>query len=151
MTTYAVEAWADVWQEMAPLWPAHFEEVAMHKDQVPLAPDLSAYHAMERDGKLHIVVARKEGAIIGYHITIVRTGLHNVTTLCGYTDIFYCSPEHRTGRTPLRLFQFVEKSLKARGVKKLFTGTKLSLDAGPLFAFMGWQPTETLYTKFIGD
>ena len=151
MVTYEVEPWSAVKTEMAPLWVNHWEEVALNRDKMPLAPDFANYDAMEQLGMLHIVVARKEGQIVGYHFTIVRPHLHYVTTLCGQTDIYYIAPDHRTGRTPLRLFQFVEKTLKARGVKKLFTGTKLSLDAGPLFEFMGWHPTETLYTKYIGD
>lgn len=151
MVTYAVEDWFEVRHEMEPLWFRHWDEVALNKDKMPLSPDFANYDAMEQLGMLHIVVARKEGEIIGYHFTLVRPHLHYVTTLCGMTDIYYIDPEHRTGRTPLRLFQFVEKSLKDRGVKKLFTGTKLSLDAGPLFEFMGWHPTETLYTKYIGD
>lgn len=151
MITYAVEAWSAVQEEMAPLWVKHWEEVALNRDKMPLVPDFANYDTMEQLGMLHIVVARKEGQIVGYHFTIVRPHLHYSTTLCGQTDIYYIAPEHRTGRTPLRLFQFVEKTLKARGVKKLFTGTKLSLNAGPLFEFMGWHPTETLYTKYIGD
>lgn len=135
---------------MESLWGAHFDEVAMDREEVPLCPDIAAYEAMASDGRLHLVVGRAAGQIVAYHITLVRPGLHNVTTLCGYTDVYYCAPDRRTGRTPVRMFQFVEKTLSARGVKKLFTGTKLSLDAGRLFEFMGWRPTETLYTKVLG-
>jgi hypothetical protein len=151
MITYAVEPWSSVQAEMAPLWVKHYEEVALNRDKMPLDPDFANYDAMEQLGMLHIVVARKEGQIVGYHFTLVRPHLHYVSTLCGMTDIYWIAPENRTGRTPLRLFQFVESTLKARGVKKLFTGTKKSLDAGPLFEFMGWHPAETLYTKYIGD
>jgi hypothetical protein len=151
MITYAVEDWFEVREEMAPLWVKHWEEVALNRDKMPLSPDFDNYDTMNRLGMLHIVVARKAGEIVGYHFTIVRPHLHYVTTLCGQTDIYFIAPDHRTGRTPLRLFQFVEKTLKERGVKKLFTGTKLSLNAGPLFEFMGWHPTEMLYTKYIGD
>lgn len=151
MVTFAVEPWNDVRDEMSPLWARHWEEVALNRDKMPLDPDFANYDAMHALGMLSIVVARRAGEIIGYHFTIVRPHLHYVTTLCGQTDIYYIAPEHRTGRVPLRLFQFVEKTLKARGVQKLFTGTKLSLNAGPLFEFMGWCPTEVLYTKYIGD
>lgn len=150
-TTYAVEAWSAVQPEMAPMWVKHWEEVALNRDKMPLAPDFAAYDAMEANGSLHIVVARRAGQIIGYHFTLVHPHLHYVTTLCGITDIYYIAPEYRTGRTPLRLFQFVEQTLKARGVKKLFTGTKKSLDAGPLFEYMGWTEAERLFTKYIGD
>ena len=151
MITFAVENWFDVMDQMAPLWPAHWEEVALNRDKIPLDPDFDAYGAMQNAGMLHIVVARKEGAVVGYHFTIVKPHLHYRRSLSGFTDIYYIAPDHRTGRTPLRLFQFVEKTLKARGVEKLFTGTKTSLDAGPLFEHMGWKETERLYTKFIGE
>lgn len=151
MITYAVESWSDVQAEMAPLWVSHYEEVALNRDKMPLSPDFANYDQMEKLGMLHIVVAREVGKIVGYHFTLVRPHLHYVSTLCGMTDIYYVAPEKRTGRTPLRLFQFVEKSLKDRGVKKLFTGTKKSLDAGGLFEMMGWTEAERLYTKWIGD
>lgn len=151
MTTYAVEPWSSLQEEMAPLWVKHWEEVALNRDKMPLSPDFAMYDAMEANNTLHIVVARKEGQIVGYHFTLVHPHLHYSTTLCGITDIYYVSPEHRTGRTPLRLFQHVEKTLKARGVKKLFTGTKVNLDAGPLFEYMGWTETERLFTKYIGE
>jgi len=151
MVTYEVEDWFEVRHEMEPLWFRHWDEVAVNKDAIPLDPDFDSYDFMARNGMLHIVVARKEGEVIGYHFTIVKPHLHYKTSLSGLTDIYYISPEFRSGRTPLRLFQFVEKTLKARGVQKLFTGTKKSLDAGPLFEFMGWTETERLYIKMIGE
>lgn len=149
--TYAVEDWFAVQAEMAPLWKLHYEEVALNRDVIKLDPDFDMYDAMARNGQLHIVVARKAGAVVGYHFTIVRPHLHYRNSLSGMTDIYYIAPAYRTGRTPLRLFEFVEKTLKARGVQKLFTGTKLSLDAGPLFEKMGWKESERLFIKVIGD
>jgi hypothetical protein len=151
MITFQVEDWFAVRAEMAPLWFQHWEEVAMNRDKIKLDPDFAAYDFLATSGQLHIVVARKEGEVIGYHFTMVRPHLHYRTSLSGITDIYYIAPAHRAGRTPLRFFEFVEKTLKERGVQKLFTGTKLSLDAGPLFEKMGWTETERLYTKMIGD
>lgn len=150
MITFAVEDWFSVKAETAHLWEAHWNEVAMNRDKIKLDPDFDTYDFMANKGLLHIVVARKDGEVIGYHYTIVKGHLHYKDSLSGFTDIYFLSPEHRTGRTPLRLFQFVEESLKKRGVEKLFTGTKLSLDAGRLFEHMGWTETERLYTKYIG-
>lgn len=150
MVTFEVEDWFQVRDQMAHLWPLHWEEVAVNKDQIKLDPDFATYDLYARGGMLHIVVARKEGEVIGYHFSIVRPHLHYRQSLSAFTDIYYISPAHRTGRTPLRLFQFVEKTLKARGVQKMFTGTKLSLDAGPLFEYMGWKETERLFVKMIG-
>lgn len=150
MITYAVENWFDVKDQMAHLWPIHWAEVATNREQIALDPDFETYAMFANAGVLHIVVARKDGEVIGYHFSLVRPHLHYRQSLSAFTDIYFISPEHRVGRVPLRLFEFVEKTLKARGVQKLFTGTKLSLDAGPLFKHMGWTPTETLYTKYVG-
>lgn len=150
MITYAVEDWFAVRDQMAPLWPKHWEEVAVNRDLIPLDPDFDSYDALARSGALHIVVARKAGEVVGYHFTIVKPHLHYRQSLSAFTDIYYIAPQYRTGRTPLRLFEFVEKTLKARGVQKMFTGTKLSLDAGPLFEKMGWTETERLYIKVLG-
>lgn len=151
MVTFAVEDWFEVKDQMAHLWPLHWAEVAVNKDVIQLDPDFDAYGAMANAGMLHIVVARKDGEIIGYHFNIVKGHLHYRKSLSAFCDIYYIAPEHRTGRTPLRLFQFVEKTLRERGVQKAFTGTKLSLDAGPLFEFMGWTETERTYIKILED
>jgi len=150
MITFAVEDWFSVKDEMSHLWPDHWQEVAVNKDAIQLDPDFDTYATFANSGMLHIVVARKEGEIVGYHFSVVRPHLHYRRSLSAFTDIYYIAPAHRTGRTPLRLFQFVEQTLKSRGVQKMFTGTKLSLDAGPLFEHMGWTETERLFVKMIG-
>jgi len=150
MITFAVEDWFAVKDEMSHLWPDHWQEVAVNKDAIQLDPDFDTYATFANSGMLHIVVARKEGEIVGYHFSVVRPHLHYRRSLSAFTDIYYIAPAHRTGRTPLRLFQFVEQTLKVRGVQKMFTGTKLSLDAGPLFEHMGWTETERLFVKMIG-
>jgi hypothetical protein len=49
------------------------------------------------------------------------------------------------------LFANAEKALKARGVQRLFTGTKLSKDASLIFERGGWNESERLFIKYIGD
>jgi hypothetical protein len=49
------------------------------------------------------------------------------------------------------LFASAEHALKARGVRRLFTGTKLSRDASRLFERSGWDEAERLFIKYIGD
>lgn len=148
---YSVEDWFDVKDEMSPLWLSHWNEVAINKDHIPLDPDFDAYDAMANAGMLHIVVARKAGEIIGYHFNIIRPHLHYKMSKSAFCDIYYISPKHRAGRIPFRMFMYVEETLRAKGVQKAFTGTKLSLDAGPLFEKMGWFETERLYTKMLKE
>jgi hypothetical protein len=148
-STYAVERWRDVRDEMLPLLYRHWREVALNHDQVPLHIDEKRYADLDAKDALHIVTVRRAGTLIGYHVAFVSTHLHYASTLHGITDVFWIAPEHRHGVTALRMFQHVERELKALGVRKLFTATKLHLDQGPLFEHLGYRPVERLYSKLI--
>lgn len=149
--TFAVEPYLEALPELVALWQDHWEEVATDKDKVPLDVDLAAYASHDRAGILHLVVARAAGRVIGYHMTLVRTHLHYASTLCGFTDVYFLDAKYRQGDAGIRLFRKVEQTLKARGVKKLYTGTKTHKDLGRLFEALGWTQTETLFTKYIGE
>lgn len=151
MVTFAVEPWLEVKDEMSALWPRHWSEVALDHEAIPLDPDLVLYDYMATAGILHCVIAREAGRIIGYHLSIVKPHLHYRSSLHAHTDVYYIEPEHRKGMTGVRLFKEAEKSLVARGVKKMITGTKLSLDMSRIFEWLGWRETERTYTKCIGD
>ena len=149
-TVYAVERWRAIRAEMLPLLVRHWREVALNHADVPLDIDEARYKSLDESGALHIVTARQAGTLIGYHVAIISTHLHYASTLHGITDVYWIAPEKRQGTTALRLFQRVERELKARGVKKLFTATKLHLDQGRLFEHLGYKPVERLYAKLIG-
>lgn len=149
MTVYSVERWAALKPEMLPLLVEHWKEIALNHAEVPLDIDHERYDALDEAGVLHIVTAREDGVLIGYHVAIVSTHLHYKSTLHGITDVYYIAPAKRQGFTGIRLFQTVEKELKTLGVKKLFTGTKLHLDLGRMFERLGYKPVERLYAKII--
>jgi L-amino acid N-acyltransferase YncA len=108
------------------------------------------YRDFETTGRLHLVVARENGKVVGYHLSVVRTHPHYKTSLTAYTDVYFLSKECRKGFAGVRLFREVERTLKARGVEKMFTGTKKSLDMTRVFEYLGWTETERTFTKYIG-
>ena len=151
--TYHVEKWAAVLPEMEPILVQHWREIALGHDKVPLDIGRDKYQGMCDAGVLHIVTARDEGRLVGYHIAIVSGHLHYMSTLHGVTDVYYLLPEYRRGRTGIRLFQFVEVEMRGLGVKKLYTGCKLHTadgKSGKLFEYLGYTKTEELFTKWIG-
>lgn len=148
-TFYRVERWKHLRAEMLPLLVRHWREVALNHADVPLDIDEAKYAELDEAGALHIVTVRRDGLLIGYHVAIVSPHLHYASTLHGITDVYWIAPECRHGVTAMRLFQAVERELKARGVRKLFTATKLHLDQGPLFERLGYRPVERLYAKLI--
>lgn len=152
MITYTVETLDQCLPEIEPLLQGHFEEVATNKENLG-APnmDKTTYYAREQQGGLHIVVARNEGRIIGYYVAFVNPHLHYVHSLTALTDVYYVHPDFRKGRTGIDLFKEAERTLKKRGVQRMFSGTKLHKDMGKLFEFLEWKETERLYAKWIGD
>ena len=146
-----VERWDTYYPETVPLWEQHYLEVANDQDVIPLAPNLAAYTAYDASGMLHIVTARAAGALVGYWTGIVGPHLHYATTLMAMTDMYYLLPDWRRGRNALRLFGTAHRTLKARGVVKVASGTKLhaGLDMSKLFAFMGYHKTEHLFTRLL--
>lgn len=149
MITYQREEWKSCLSEMERLWPLHWQEVAADKDVIPLEPNYQMYDMIDQTGQLHVVTARCDGNLIGYHVSIVRPHLHYKSSLSSFTDMYFVHPDHRKGMVGVKLFKEAEKSLKQRGVQKMFTGTKLSLDMGRIFERLGWRETERLYTKVI--
>lgn len=151
MLTYMVEPWSSAWPDLVPMWQAHWEEVATHKDKIELAVDFDAYARMEAAGQLNVLVVRDAGVAVGYHISFIRPHFHYRNSLTAYTDVYYLDPKYRLSTAGVKLFTEAEKSLKARGVQRMFTGTKLSHDKGRIFEHLGWTETERTFTKYIGD
>lgn len=150
MIAYAVESWEQAMPEMSSHWDAHWKEVALDHEVIALDPDLEEYGRLDKAGGLHIVTVRQDGLLVGYHISFLRPHIHYKQSLSAFTDIYYVAPAFRRGLVGTRLFQYVEETLKAKGVQKMFTGTKLHLDVGKIFERLGWRETERLYTKVIG-
>lgn len=147
--TFQVEDWHSCKDEMSVLWPLHWEEVANDKDKIKLDVWFEAYDDMS--DQLHIVTARVDGKIVGYHWSIVRPHLHYKKSLTAYTDIYFLLPEFRRGMNGVNLFKFVEESLKAIGVQKMYTASKIKLDMSKIFERLGWLEAERVYTKYIGE
>jgi hypothetical protein len=144
------EGWSAVLPELEACWKDHWREIAQDQDKMPLDVDYASYGALEQAGALSVVTCRVDGALAGYFISFIRPHLHYRGNLCAYVDVYYVKPGYRVGYVAMRLFRTAEQVLRARGVEKVFAGTKVYKDMGRLFKRLGWVETETLYTKWIG-
>lgn len=147
--TFQVESFSKVRPEVNELILAHWEEIALNKDTVPLDPDWDTYYKADAGGVLHLVTARDGEKLVGYSVYIVTTNLHYRSLTVADTDIFYLSPSYRKGMCGVRLIKFSEESLKGRGVNKIITKAKLHNQVGSLLEKIGYTPIETVYAKSI--
>lgn len=150
MLTIQLESFTERLDEFKPLFPLHWEELALNKDKVPLDPQYEIYVEREKRGELIFATIRELGKPVGYFIGFIAPGLHYKTCLTCTMDIFYVCKEKRTGTAGIKLFRFVEKELKRRGVHRWFMGSKVHADASALFERIGAAKVETYYSKWLG-
>lgn len=137
--------------ELKPLLPIHWEELALNKDKVPLDPQYDVYLAREAKGEVLFVSLRETGKLIGYFVGFIAPGLHYRTCLTLTMDIFFVEPSRRGHRGGVILFREVLREAKRRGVQRAFFGSKLHKDAGRLFQAFGFEAVETYYSAWLGD
>jgi GNAT superfamily N-acetyltransferase len=151
MITCAVELFPPFLEEVKPVFPIHWEELALHKDKVPLDPQYDIYLQKDRDGQILLVVARENGKLIGYFVGFVGRHLHYKSYLTCGMDIFYVLPQHRGSRVGIKLFKTVEAECKRRGIQTLIVGSKLHKDASWLFEYLKYTEVERYYQCWTGE
>lgn len=151
MITAHIESFCERLAELQRLLPAHYEELALDQEHVPLSPQYDVYIERERRGELLFVTLRDAGELVGYFIGFVAPGLHYSTCLTCTMDIFYVRKDRRSGTAGVRLFRFVERELRRRGVQRWFMGSKVHADASALFERIGARKVEVYYSKWLGE
>ncbi len=151
MLSYQEENWESTKQELIAILPTHYQELALHKDKVPLMPNWEVYTQMAARNELLFVTVREEGKLIGYFLGFVGPALHYITCLTCHMDIFYIVPEARGNNCGWFLFKKVEELCKQRGVQNLVVGCKLHKDVSFLFEKLGYTEIERTYSAWLGD
>lgn len=148
---YQQEFLATVEKDIRPLLERHYKDIAVNQDKIKLNPDWEAYHSLEQDGMLKIFTAREQGELVGYFVVIVHRNLHYKDHLFASNDVIFLHPDHRKGRTGIKLIQFSEKCLREDGVSVLAINTKVHKPFDKLMQFLGFSLVERIYSKYIGD
>ncbi len=148
---YQQEFLDSVVEDAKHLLEEHWEEVALNKDKIKVNPDWDAYYALQDQGKLDIFTARDEGFLVGYFVVFVSSHIHYKDHLFAKNDLIYLAPSHRKGFVGVNLIKFAEKMLKEDGVSVMVINTKNHKPFHKLMLFLGFSPSETLYSKYIGD
>jgi GNAT superfamily N-acetyltransferase len=149
--SFQVEPFAAFVEEVKPLLPRHWEELALDKETVPLDPDYQRYANLDAIGALSVVTARENGRLVGYSIMVVQPGLHYQSCLEARMDIFWLAPEVRGRMGGVRLFRAVERELRRRGVQRIYAGSKLHKDSSRLFLALGYRPIEQWFSKMLTE
>lgn len=148
-TTFATENLASVMEEIVPLMTAHYEEIALHKDRVKLAPDWGRYRYMDQTRSLAVYTAREESRLVGYSVFLLSYHLHYVHTLVAMNDVLYLDPGHRKGSTGIKLIRHSEADLRDRGVDRILWHVKRDHDFRAILHRLGYADEEMVVGKMI--
>jgi GNAT superfamily N-acetyltransferase len=131
---------------------AHWREVALHRDRVPLDIDWSLYDLMARAGQYRVWTAREAGRLVGYIAFFVRASHpHYKRTAWAQNDVFYVEPGARAAGIGRALIEAALAALKpAAGHAKVTLHAKTAHDFPDLAAACGFAQTEVIYERLIG-
>lgn len=145
-----IERWSDALPELLPLFSMLWEDVAVDKDKFVAKCDEAKYAELDKIGMLHLATVRSEGELVGFFLMFLTPNAHYMGAgLMAFTDMFYLKDEYRRGNAGLKLFSFMEKTLREKGVVKAYTSHKVHRDRSEMFEFLGWKATDTVYSKVL--
>lgn len=149
MLTFQRESWADLWRDGQDLFKTHFDELALHKEVMPMGLDNDAYLDVEKRGYLLVVTGRRDGQLIGYFVAMVLAHHpHNKDAgKVSTTDMFYLDPAHRRGGAGARLLKAAVAELKVLGVQKASISTKRHFANVELMQALGWELTDFVFQR----
>ena len=147
---FQVEQWSDALPELRSMFSMLWDDVAVDKDRFVAICDETKYAQCEAAGLLHLVTARSEGLLVGYFCMLVNPNPHYFGAgLMAFTDMYFLLPQFRKGNAGVKLFSFMEETLRAKGVVKAYTSHKLHRDRSTMLEGLGWKPTDQIYSKVL--
>jgi GNAT superfamily N-acetyltransferase len=146
---FAIEPYAQIIEDMKPMFAEHWRELALYQDSIPLDPDYEFYEAAANAGLLTFFSVRLDGALVGYAVFMGREkNPHYKTTRWMVSDILYIAPDHRHAGVGAGLIRFIEAVFTQRGIHVLHIGTKESSpDLATLLQRLGYERVEAVYGK----
>lgn len=149
--TFQAERMADVLPELHPLHQAHYDETELYRAGIAMSPNYEGMKEREHAGRLIQFTARDADGALAGHMRVYISPSQHTNTLIATEDTFYFAPEHRGGFTAARLWQFVERSVIAIGVREIYFDSKLVNKADAMARYLKYQPIATRFAKAIAD
>lgn len=147
--SYQRETLGTALPDMEPLFPAHWEELALNRDRIKLAPDVDRYRTMEKFGTLHLFTARVDDKLVGYYVSAVGPHPHYRDDVVAVSDMFYICSEYRKGYVGIGLFRAMEADVRRLGASLVLGIIKPSHDIGPMLKYLGWELAGYVYSKCL--
>jgi len=144
------EEWSTALPELRKLFPRLWEDVAIDKDRFTAQCDEERYAKLDEQKVLHLVTVRDEDKLAGYFLCFITPNAHyEGAGDMAFTDMYYLLPRYRKGNIGMRLFAFMEETLRERSIVKFYTSHKLHRDRSAIMKLRGFTATDIVYSKVL--
>ena len=129
----------------------HWDELALNKEHVKLAPDRKKYKQLQELGIINNIVVYDGDKVVGYSVLIVQPNLHYSENVFAYVDIIYVSKQYRQSSIGARLLLATEQLAKDLGASVITHHAKpyVPMIIKPLEK-LGYSLYEHIYGKYLG-
>jgi len=134
-----------------PLLREHWQEIALNKKLMVLAPDWARYERLEAEHKLLALgtwdcseLTRK---LIGYSVSFIGTHLHYSDLTCCMNDVLFVCPDMRASRIGFRLIHETERVAKLRGARMMLWHAKPATAFELLLPQLGYGVQDIMFSK----
>lgn len=110
--------------------------------------DHDQFFTMEEMGFLCVVVARKDGEIVGFHISSIQNDIFFKAKKTAYVLFYFLDKKYRGNGNGLKLFEFADNEFKKDGAGRAFMSRKTHINNEKLFTKLGYNLIESNYEKY---
>lgn len=146
MITVQRERIHDLWEEIFPLFEAHWREVA-HFPDIPLDVNIPRYEQAEDGGMLRCYTARRGSVLIGYAFYFLAHNSHYSGSLQASQDVLFIHPDYRRSGAGLKLMREADRRLRTEGVQAVYHHEKIAHSFAPLLERLGYECIERVWVK----
>lgn len=151
MITFQRELVYQVVHEVDELLKLHYQELTLNKDRIALNPMWERYAALEQADAFVVFTARDNGVLIGYSAFFVNRHMHYGDLVICNNDVLFLHPDHRTGRTGIKLIRYCEEQAVSL-LKQNFSLTwhaKLGTPLADMLQRMGYSIQDIVLSKLF--
>lgn len=139
----------EMYSELGVLTSRHNDE--SYSSLGNLYPNLDLYFTLSALEFLDTFVARKDGEMIGYLITITQPHIHHQDKMVASEDIFFVDKNHRNGRVGIQLVKFAESYVKDKGAEYFLVSYSENKDLTKFYTRLGFSPMERTFYKKLEE
>jgi hypothetical protein len=141
------EEYSDVINYLNDLSTTMTSEVDIGHSYIPEV-DHDQFLGIEDLGMLCVITARKDGDLVGFHISSIQNDIFYKSNKTAYVLFYFLDKKYRGNGNGLKMFKFADDEFKRNDAKRAFMSRKVHINNEKLFTTLGYKMIESNYEKY---